>query len=85
MGIFTRIGTEGLFHVNEASSPLKNGSFYSLPINKVELSNKFSKAIFFSNNQEFKQDTKEEQEIEAVEWCLYKMPSYYGIIFICHR
>jgi TnpA family transposase len=35
-------------------------------LNKVELSNKFSKAIFFSNNQEFKQGTKEEQEIAAV-------------------
>ena len=32
-------------------------------LNKVELSNKFSKAIFFSSNQEFKQGTKEEQEI----------------------
>jgi TnpA family transposase len=32
-------------------------------LNKVELSNKFSKAIFFANNQEFKQGTKEEQEI----------------------
>lgn len=34
-------------------------------LNKVELSNKFSKAVFFSNNQEFKQGTKEEQEISA--------------------
>jgi TnpA family transposase len=34
-------------------------------LNKVELSNKFSKAIFFSNNQEFKQGTKEEQEPAA--------------------
>jgi TnpA family transposase len=32
-------------------------------LNKVELSNKFSKAILFSNNQEFKQWGKEEQEI----------------------
>lgn len=32
-------------------------------LNKVELSNKFSKAVFFANNQEFKQGTKEEQEI----------------------
>lgn len=32
-------------------------------LNKVELSNRFSKAIFFSNNQEFKQGAKEEQEI----------------------
>lgn len=34
-------------------------------LNKVELSNKFSKAIFFSNNQEFKQGAKEEQEVAA--------------------
>ena len=34
-------------------------------LNKVELSNKFSKAIFFSNNQEFKQGAKGEQEIAA--------------------
>ena len=32
-------------------------------LNKVELSNKFSKAVFFANNQEFKYGTKEEQEI----------------------
>jgi TnpA family transposase len=32
-------------------------------LNMVELSNKFSKAIFFSNNQEFKEGTKDEQEI----------------------
>jgi len=35
-------------------------------LNKVELSNKFSKAVFFANNQEFKYGTKEEQEIIAV-------------------
>jgi Transposase and inactivated derivatives, TnpA family len=34
-------------------------------LNKVELSNKFSKAIFFSNNQEFKQGAKEEQTVAA--------------------
>lgn len=34
-------------------------------LNKVELSNKFSKAVFFANNQEFKCGTKEEQEISA--------------------
>jgi TnpA family transposase len=32
-------------------------------LNRVELSNKFSKAVFFANNQEFKHGTKEEQEI----------------------
>ena len=32
-------------------------------LNKVELSNKFSKAVFFSNNQELRQGTKEDQEI----------------------
>lgn len=32
-------------------------------LNKVELSNKFSKAVFFANNQEFREGTKEEQEI----------------------
>ena len=32
-------------------------------LNKVESSNKFSRAISFGNNQEFKQDTKEEQII----------------------
>jgi TnpA family transposase len=32
-------------------------------LNKIELSNKFSKAVFFANNQEFKYGTKEEQEI----------------------
>lgn len=34
-------------------------------LNKVELSNKFSKAVFFANNQEFKCGTQEEQEIAA--------------------
>ncbi|MBY0461977.1 MAG: Tn3 family transposase [Alphaproteobacteria bacterium] len=34
-------------------------------LNKVELTNKFSKAVFFANNQEFKQGEKEEQEIAA--------------------
>lgn len=34
-------------------------------LNKVELSNKFSKAVFFANNSEFKSGTKEEQEISA--------------------
>ena len=32
-------------------------------LSKVELSNKFSRAVFFANNQEFKYATKEEQEI----------------------
>ncbi len=32
-------------------------------LNKIELSNKFSDAVFFANNQEFKQGSKEEQEI----------------------
>ena len=32
-------------------------------LNKVELSNKFSSAVFFANNQEFAQTTKEDQEI----------------------
>jgi TnpA family transposase len=32
-------------------------------LNKVELANKFSKAVFFANNQEFQEGTKEEQEI----------------------
>lgn len=31
-------------------------------LNRVELSNKFSKAVFFANNQEFKYGTKEEKE-----------------------
>ena len=31
----------------------------------MELSNKFSKAVFFANNQEFKEGTKEEQEISV--------------------
>lgn len=35
-------------------------------LNKVELSNRFSKAVFFANNSEFKSGTKEEQEISAV-------------------
>ncbi len=34
-------------------------------LNKVELSNRFSKAVFFANNQEFKEGTKEEQEIST--------------------
>lgn len=34
-------------------------------LNKVELTNKFSKAVFFANNQEFKQGEREEQEIAA--------------------
>jgi TnpA family transposase len=34
-------------------------------LNKVENSNKFSKAVFFSNNQEFKDGTKEEQELST--------------------
>jgi TnpA family transposase len=32
-------------------------------LNKIELANKFSDAIFFDNNQEFKQGTREDQEI----------------------
>ena len=32
-------------------------------LNKVELANKFSKAVFFDRNQEFKYGSKEEQEI----------------------
>ncbi|MFI5305231.1 MAG: Tn3 family transposase [Nitrospiria bacterium] len=32
-------------------------------LNNVELYNKFSKAVFFANNQEFRQGTKEEQEM----------------------
>ena len=32
-------------------------------LNKVESSNKFAKAVFFGNNQEFEYVTKEEQEI----------------------
>jgi len=34
-------------------------------LNKVELANKFSGAVFFANNQEFLQTTKEDQEIAA--------------------
>lgn len=34
-------------------------------LNKVELSNKFSKAVFFANNQEFKQGDVEDQKITA--------------------
>lgn len=32
-------------------------------LNKIELANKFSDAVFFDNNQEFKQGTREEQEL----------------------
>jgi TnpA family transposase len=32
-------------------------------LNKIELSNKFSDAVFFDNNQEFKYGSKEEQEV----------------------
>lgn len=32
-------------------------------LNNIELYNKFSKAVFFANNQEFRQGTKEEQEM----------------------
>lgn len=32
-------------------------------LNKIELTNRFSKAVFFANNQEFKQGEKEELEI----------------------
>jgi TnpA family transposase len=32
-------------------------------LNKIELANKFSDAVFFDNNQEFKQGSREEQEI----------------------
>ena len=38
-------------------------------LNKTELTNKFSKAVFFANNQEFKQGEKEEQEIAAAVRC----------------
>lgn len=34
-------------------------------LNKVELSNRFSKAVFFANNQEFREGTKEDQEISV--------------------
>lgn len=32
-------------------------------LNKIELANKFSDAVFFDNNQEFKQSSREDQEI----------------------
>lgn len=32
-------------------------------LNKVELSHKFAKAVFFGGNQEYRQETKEAQEI----------------------
>ena len=32
-------------------------------LNKVELANKFSAAVFFANNQEFMQTAREDQEI----------------------
>lgn len=32
-------------------------------LNKVELANRFSKAVFFANNQEFQDGTRDEQEI----------------------
>jgi TnpA family transposase len=32
-------------------------------LNKIESSNKFSRAVYFANNQEFREGTKEEQEI----------------------
>jgi len=32
-------------------------------LNKLESSNKFAKAIFYGNNQEFQQATKDEQQI----------------------
>jgi len=34
-------------------------------LNKVELANKFSKAVFFANNQEFQSGSREEQEIST--------------------
>lgn len=34
-------------------------------LNKVELSNRFSKAVFFANNQEFQHGSREEQEIST--------------------
>jgi hypothetical protein len=34
-------------------------------LNKVQLSNKFSKSVFFANNQEFKCGTQDEQEIAS--------------------
>ena len=35
-------------------------------LNKIELSNKFSRAVFFSNNQEFSDGSKEEQILIAI-------------------
>ena len=32
-------------------------------LNKIELANRFSKAVFYANNQEFQLGTKEEQEV----------------------
>ncbi len=34
-------------------------------LNKVELANRFSKAVFFANNQEFQNGSREEQEIST--------------------
>jgi TnpA family transposase len=34
-------------------------------LNKIELANKFSKAVFFANNQEFQNGNREEQEIST--------------------
>ena len=35
----------------------------SKQLNKVELANRFSKAVFFANNQEFQDGSREEQEV----------------------
>jgi TnpA family transposase len=48
-----------LRYLDEA--PLRQG--IEKQLNRIEQSHQFAKAVFFGNNQEFKMETKEEQEI----------------------
>lgn len=53
-------------------------------LNKVELSNKFSKAIFFPMTKNLSKVPKKNRKFQQPAWCSFKMPSCYGTTFIYH-
>ena len=55
-------------------------------LNKVESSNKFSKAISFGHNQEFVQSEKEEQEIaESCRWLIKNAIVCWNYLYLTHE
>jgi TnpA family transposase len=55
-------------------------------LNKVELANKFSKAVFFANNQEFQNGSREEQEIStACKVLIQNAIVLWNTLFLSHQ